>query len=71
MNAKHSAPVRGLTSTPNSPHFQVRFGRMFRSLPGATFGKTDVATQSALTDLAKQMTSGEDAPRAASRAVYG
>src|SRR5204863_2692641 len=39
MSSRHSIPVRGLMSIRRSPSFEGRFGRMFRSLSGATFGK--------------------------------
>src|SRR4051812_15354455 len=41
MTAKHSAPVRGLMSAGRSPSFEGLFGRMFRALPPANFGKTE------------------------------
>ncbi len=41
MAQRHSTPIRGLLSTPHSPQFQGRFGRMFRSLVPATFGNSD------------------------------
>ena len=62
MTAKHSVPVRGLSTTASSPLFQGRFGRMFRMEP-ATFGKTDTDAQNALAKLAKAMTSPADDPK--------
>lgn len=62
MTAKHSVPVRGLSTTASSPLFQGRFGRMFRMEP-ATFGKTDTDAQNALAKLAKAMTSSPDDPK--------
>ena len=44
MAQRHSTPIRGLMSTKNSPIFQGRFGRLFRSLPPATFGATKPKT---------------------------
>jgi Animal haem peroxidase len=41
MAQRHSTPIRGLMSTPRSPQFQGRFGRMFRSLVPATFGDSE------------------------------
>ena len=41
MPQRHSTPIRGLMSTPRSPQFQGRFGRMFRSLVPATFGNSE------------------------------
>ena len=61
--AYHGKPLRGLMSTPASQLFQGRFGRMFRSLPAATYGPTDLASRAALMTLGVQMTSGPDAPK--------
>ena len=44
MAGRHSEPVRGLMATKTSPIFQGRFGRMFRSLHAARFGKDDADT---------------------------
>ena len=63
MTAKHSIPIRGLASTPSSPLFQGRFGRLFRSLPAARFGKTDTDAEKALHDLALKMSSDADPPK--------
>jgi heme peroxidase len=46
----HGALLRGLTTTSNSRRFEGRFGRMFRTLPSATFAEED------LNALAKAMT---------------
>jgi Animal haem peroxidase len=61
--AHHGKPLRGLTSTAKSPSFQGRFGRMFRSLPAATYGSTDAQSRAALMTLGKAMTSSFDAPK--------
>ena len=61
--AHHGKPLRGLMSTPKSPSFQGRFGRMFRSLPAATYGRTDAESRNALMALGKAMTSSFDAPK--------
>jgi hypothetical protein len=61
--AHHGKPLRGLMSTPKSPVFQGRFGRMFRSLPAATYGKTDADSRAALMTLGAAMTSSFDAPK--------
>ncbi len=61
--AHHGKPLRGLMSTPKSPSFQGRFGRMFRSLPAATYGRTDADSRTALMALGKAMTSSFDAPK--------
>ena len=55
--AHHGRPLRGLMSTPRSPSFQGRFGRMFRSLPAATYGHTDAESRDALMALGTAMTS--------------
>jgi hypothetical protein len=61
--AHHGKPLRGLMSTPKSSSFQGRFGRMFRSLPAATYGKTDAASREALMTLGAAMTSSFDPPK--------
>jgi hypothetical protein len=61
--APHGKPLRGLMSTPKSPSFQGRFGRMFRSLPAATYGKTDADSRAALMTLGDAMTSSFDPPK--------
>ena len=61
--AHHGKPLRGLMSTLKSPSFQGRFGRMFRSLPAATYGTTDAESRLALMTLGDAMTSGFDAPK--------
>src|SRR4051812_12945384 len=63
MGAKHSMSPRGLVSTKSSPLFQGRFGRMFRSLPAATFGKCEEANLKNLADLATNMVNDFDAPK--------
>ena len=40
MTTTHGTPPRGLNAT-RSPLFEGRFGRMFRNLPRAEFGKND------------------------------
>ena len=59
----HGKPLRGLMSTAKSPSFQGRFGRMFRSLPPATYGKTDAESRARLMELGKAMTSSFDPPK--------
>lgn len=63
LNSHHGKPLRGLMSTPGSPVFQGRFGRMFRSLSAARYGSTDADSRAALMTLGKLMTSGFDAPK--------
>lgn len=60
MVAKHSAPVRGLMSAGRSPQFEGLFGRMFRSLPPAIFGKNETDNITNLTALGVAMSSGLD-----------
>jgi hypothetical protein len=61
--AHHGKPLRGLMSTPKSSAFQGRFGRMFRYLPAATYGKTDADSRAALMALGAAMTSPFDPPK--------
>jgi hypothetical protein len=61
--AHHGKPLRGLMSTPKSSAFQGRFGRMFRFLPSATYGKTDADSRAALMTLGAAMTSSFDPPK--------
>jgi len=61
--AHHGKPLRGLMSTPKSSAFQGRFGRMFRYLPAATYGKTDADSRAALMTLGAAMTSPFDPPK--------
>jgi len=61
--AHHGKPLRGLMSTPKSPNFQGRFGRMFRSLNAATYGATDANSRAALMALGAAMTASFDAPK--------
>src|SRR5262245_25536416 len=63
MSSRHSSLVRGLMSAPRSPLFQGRFGRMFRSLPPASFGATDVETIQNLAKLGKAMSADFDPPK--------
>jgi heme peroxidase len=61
--AKHSMPVRGLMSVKNSPLFQGRFGRLFRSLPPATFGSNEQENLENLSALGTAMVAGPDLPK--------
>ncbi len=63
MSAKHGTPVRGLMSTKSSPMFQGRFGRMFRSLHPATFGKTEAENLANLALLGDAMSAPFDPPK--------
>src|SRR5260370_9833381 len=62
MSSRHSTPVRGLMSTGSSPSFQGRFGRMFRSLSGATFGKDEDENLVNLAALGDAMSAAFDKP---------
>ena len=62
MSGKHSQPVRGLMSTKSSPLFQGRFGRMFRSLPAARYGRTETESESNLKLLGAAMSGEFDPP---------
>src|SRR5581483_2042873 len=55
--------LRGLMSTPKSPNFQGRFGRMFQKLPAASYGNTDAESRAALASLGQAMTADFDAPK--------
>ena len=50
-------------SVKSSPLFQGRFGRMFRSLPPARYGKTDADSRANLAKLGDAMTSDFDPPK--------
>ena len=63
MSSRHGIPVRGLTGTKRSPLFQGRFGRMFRSLHGATFGATDQQNIDNLKELGDEMSADFDPPK--------
>jgi hypothetical protein len=63
MSQKHGTPLRGLMSVKKSELFQGRFGRLFRSLPPATFGATDDSNVANLTKLGAAMSAGFDAPK--------
>jgi Animal haem peroxidase len=63
LGLKHSEPLRGLVSAARSPVFQGRFGRIFRSLPPATFGKNDAENEANLEKLAGAMKGGDDPPK--------
>jgi len=63
MSAKHGKPMRGLMSTTSSPLFQGRFGRIFRSLPAANYGKTTEESENNLLALGTAMSAGFDQPK--------
>jgi hypothetical protein len=62
MAQKHSTPIRGLMGTGRSPLFQGRFGRLFRSLPPAIFGKNDDDIKQNLKALGDKMSATFDPP---------
>jgi hypothetical protein len=62
MAQKHSTPIRGLMGTGRSPLFQGRFGRLFRSLPPAIFGKNDDDILKNLKALGDKMSATFDPP---------
>jgi hypothetical protein len=63
MSARHGLPLRGEMSTKRSPLFQGRFGRMFRSLAPAKYGKNDAESRANLMTLGTKMTADFDPPR--------
>jgi hypothetical protein len=63
MSQRHSTPVRGLMSVKSSPLFQGRFGRLFRSLAPAHFGKSEEENIANLTKLGQAMSGGFDPPK--------
>lgn len=63
MGQRHSTPIRGLLSAKSSPLFQGRFGRLFRSLPGATFGTNEKENIANLTKLAEKISADFDPPK--------
>src|SRR5215467_2583346 len=63
MALKHSTPLRGLLAAGRSPIFQGRFGRVFRALPPASFGKTDAENEKNLARLAAAMKGPDDPPK--------
>lgn len=59
----HGRGVRGLNLSRSSVFFGGAFGRIFRALPAANFGKTDQETQSNLKILGKAMVGTDDKPK--------
>ncbi len=56
----HGTPPRGLNVVPTSPSFNGAFGRIFRTLPAATFGATDAETTANLMKLGAAMAADKD-----------
>src|SRR5215813_12177925 len=63
MPATHAVPVRGLMSTPASPQFQGRYGRMFRSLPPAEFGSSEKENEDNLKALGAALSADFEKPK--------
>src|SRR3954469_15501295 len=63
MSGRHGDLVRGLRLTPRSPFFEGRFGRLFRRLDPAVFGRTDNENETVLSTLGDRMSSDFDAPK--------
>jgi hypothetical protein len=63
MAEKHGELLRGLSTAGKSPLFQGRFGRMFRNLPSAQFGKTEHENIRNLEQLGRKMTASFDRPK--------
>src|SRR6266404_3223422 len=61
--APHGQGVRGLNLSRSSVLFGGAFGRIFRALPAANFGKTDRETQDNLKILGKAMVGTDDKPK--------
>ena len=61
--ALHSRLPRGLMGTVRSPLFQGRFGRLFRGLPAATYGRTENESRTALMELGAVMAATFDPPK--------
>lgn len=56
----HGSEIRGRSLSRSSKLFTGPFGRIFRALPPADFGPTDVASEAALKELAGWMTAAPD-----------
>jgi hypothetical protein len=63
MSARHGQRLRGEMSTAKSPLFQGSFGRMFRGLPGAKYGKDADESRANLMTLGTKMTADFDPPK--------
>src|SRR4029077_12933788 len=62
MAQRHSVPVRGLLAASQSPRFEGKFGRMFRSLHPAKFGKDEAENLANLALLGAKMSATFDPP---------
>ena len=63
MSERHGHLLRGLTSVNRSMLFQGKFGRMFRFLRAATFGRDEAENIKNLTLLGAKMSADFDAPK--------
>ncbi len=63
MSGRHSEAVRGLMATKRSRLFQGTFGRMFRLIPAATYGKDDAESEANLLKLGAVMSAEFEAPK--------
>src|ERR1700761_9578509 len=63
MTGRHGTVVRGLSATLSSPQFEGRFGRLFRALPHARFGRTEAENQQNLQKLGVAMSATFDPPK--------
>jgi hypothetical protein len=63
MTARHGVPLRGLESAGRSASFDGRFGRIFRSLQPARFGRTDADNTANLTSLGAAMSADFEPPK--------
>lgn len=69
MSRSHGVELRGLTAAPRSDAVVSRFGRMFRSLPAAVYGKSPEESRRALQALSETMVSKEFALKDAEQAA--
>src|SRR5689334_23226248 len=60
MSERHGQTLRGLMACAKSPQFQGRFGRMFPTLPAATFGASQAENEKNLAALAQKMVAAFD-----------
>jgi hypothetical protein len=63
MSGRHSEVVRGLMATKRSRLFQGTFGRMFRLIPAATYGRDDAESEANLLKLGAAMSADFDPPK--------
>jgi hypothetical protein len=56
----NASAIRGLDLSPKSVLYEGRFGRIFRTLPAADFGKNDAESEANLTALGKKLVAEPD-----------